>query len=83
MGQDWRQCAPQGRFAEHDRASHGGHAVIQWRKASRSNTQGGDCVEVARFPAAVGLRDSKDPEGPRLVLGRDAFKAFTDALKAG
>ncbi|MQY06429.1 hypothetical protein ACRB68_45170 [Actinomadura sp. RB68] len=57
--------------------------MIQWRKASRSNTQGGDCVEVARFPAAVGLRDSKDPEGPRLVLGRDAFKAFTDALKAG
>ncbi|MQY06428.1 DUF397 domain-containing protein [Actinomadura macrotermitis] len=55
---------------------------MNWRKSSHSGTQQSDCVEAARFPAAVALRDSKDPAGPKLVLGRDAFKALTDALKA-
>ncbi|MGI5322749.1 DUF397 domain-containing protein [Actinomadura nitritigenes] len=36
---------------------------------------------MGRFPQAVGIRDSKDPEGPRLVVGRDEFAALVAALK--
>ncbi|NED52287.1 DUF397 domain-containing protein, partial [Micromonospora aurantiaca] len=34
--------------------------VIKWRKAQQSGDQGDACVEVARFPEAVAVRDSKD-----------------------
>lgn len=36
-----------------------------WRKSSFSS-QGGDCVEIERSLGAV--RDSKNPEGARLVV---------------
>ncbi|MBO2456617.1 DUF397 domain-containing protein [Actinomadura violacea] len=55
--------------------------VIAWRKARRSDDQGGACVEVARFPEAVGVRDSKNPDGPKLLLTRDAFRTILDELK--
>ncbi|MFI0354872.1 DUF397 domain-containing protein [Actinomadura sp. 9N407] len=53
-----------------------------WRKARRSNDQGGHCVELAGLPGMVALRDSKDPDGPNLVMSRAAFAAFTAALKS-
>ncbi|GAB3449848.1 DUF397 domain-containing protein [Actinophytocola sediminis] len=31
-----------------------------WRKSSASNSNGGDCVELAAIPGAVLVRDSKD-----------------------
>jgi hypothetical protein len=41
-------------------------------------------VEIAQFPdLAVAVRDSKDPEGPRLVLEPDVWRAFVAGLKAG
>ena len=46
-------------------------SAIQWRKSTRSGTAGGECVEVADM---VGVRDSKDPGGPMLGLGRAAFR---------
>jgi hypothetical protein len=55
----------------------------QWRKASRSNGQG-QCVEVAsNLTQVVAVRDSKDPEGPVLVVDPAAFVAFTRSVKAG
>jgi hypothetical protein len=55
-----------------------------WRKSSRSNGSGGACVEVARnLPGIVAVRDSKDPNGPRLVVGCAAWEAFTTGLRAG
>lgn len=54
----------------------------RWRKSTRSNANGGDCVEVAdNLPDVVGLRDSKDPHGPMLVLPRAAFAAFVEFAK--
>jgi hypothetical protein len=57
---------------------------LTWRKSSYSTSNGGGCVEVARFPApAIAVRDSKDPEGPRLVFTMDDWRAFVAGLKAG
>jgi hypothetical protein len=54
---------------------------MRWRKASRSGEEGGNCVELGAMPDAVVVRDSKDPDGPRLVMSREAFRAFAAALK--
>ncbi|MCZ7374972.1 DUF397 domain-containing protein [Micromonospora sp. WMMC250] len=48
-----------------------------WRKSTRSGSSGGDCVEVAdNLPDIVGVRDSKDPQGPALLFGPVAWRAF-------
>jgi hypothetical protein len=55
-----------------------------WRKSSRSGSNGGQCVEVARnLPAIVAVRDSKDPAGTPLVVTRAAWAAFLAAVKRG
>ncbi|GHJ10908.1 hypothetical protein TPA0907_52750 [Micromonospora humidisoli] len=52
-----------------------------WRKSSRSSTNGGACVEVAgNLVDAVGVRDSKDPNGPALVFTPSAWRAFVGRL---
>ncbi|MFE5730840.1 DUF397 domain-containing protein [Streptomyces sp. NPDC056528] len=54
----------------------------RWRKSSYSGTNGGECVEVADgFPGAVPVRDSKNPSGPALVMGPEAWQAFVDGLR--
>jgi Domain of unknown function (DUF397) len=56
----------------------------QWRKSSYSGGNGGACVEVARnLPGAVAVRDSKDPDGPRLAFTPEEWTAFTAGVKAG
>ncbi|WP_433477317.1 DUF397 domain-containing protein [Spirillospora sp. CA-142024] len=54
---------------------------VTWRKSQRSNDQGGACVELAAFVKGVGVRDSKDPDGPRLLLEPTAFRALLTDLK--
>jgi hypothetical protein len=55
----------------------------EWRKSSKSGGNGGNCVEVARnLPGVVAVRDSKDPDGPRLAFGPDPWRVFTDQVKA-
>ncbi|HEY1915364.1 MAG TPA: DUF397 domain-containing protein [Streptosporangiaceae bacterium] len=54
-----------------------------WRKSTRSGSNGGNCVEVARkLRGAVAVRDSKDPGGPKLVTSPAAWQAFTAWVKA-
>jgi hypothetical protein len=72
------------------KASHsgsGGGSCVEvgvWRKASYSGANGGGCVEVTQLPAAVvAVRDSKDPDGPRLAVTPDEWRAFVAGLKAG
>jgi uncharacterized protein DUF397 len=56
---------------------------LTWRKASYSGGNGGGCVEVARrLPGVVAVRDSKDPQGPRLGFAPDQWRAFTGRVKA-
>lgn len=56
-----------------------------WRKASRSEgSEEGACVELADLSGPhVGLRDSKDPEGPRYALTRSAFRNLLEEVKEG
>jgi hypothetical protein len=54
---------------------------MAWRKASRSTAQADNCVEVAAVQQSVAIRDSKDPGGPKVLLSRQDFRRFTDALK--
>jgi hypothetical protein len=55
----------------------------EWRKASYSTGNGGACVEVARNLPAVAVRDSKDPDGPALVISPTDWQRFTASIKAG
>jgi hypothetical protein len=58
-------------------------STAHWRKASRTTTTGQDCVEVAGLPYGVAVRDSKDPDGPKLAFSRAAWSAFAREVKAG
>lgn len=52
-----------------------------WRKSSKSTNQGGECVEVAAFTGAVGVRDSKNPEAGHLTLSRESFATLVQHIK--
>jgi hypothetical protein len=54
-----------------------------WRRSSYSGSGGGQCAEVGAVPDAVLVRDSKDPDGPRLAFGRPTWGAFIAAVKTG
>ncbi|MEU8899471.1 DUF397 domain-containing protein [Nocardia sp. NPDC048505] len=55
----------------------------RWFKASYSGDKA-DCVEVAFLDAgAVGVRDSKNPSGDRLVFTTAEWAAFTAGVAAG
>jgi Domain of unknown function (DUF397) len=53
-----------------------------WRKSSRSNAQGGDCIEVAAIPGAVGVRDSKNPVAGHQTVSREAFANLVKRIKS-
>ncbi|MCT9006421.1 DUF397 domain-containing protein [Streptomyces rhizosphaerihabitans] len=48
----------------------------EWIKSSYSTADGPDCVEVAAVPARILVRDSKNPDGPRLSLAPTSWAAF-------
>jgi hypothetical protein len=54
-----------------------------WRKSSHSDQEGGNCVEVAELFSAIAVRDSKDPDGPKLAFGRGAFSALARDIRSG
>ncbi|MEV0535884.1 DUF397 domain-containing protein [Kitasatospora sp. NPDC050463] len=56
--------------------------AVAWKKSSRSGGNG-DCVEIAAADDVRYVRDSKNPEGPALILSADAHAAFIAAAAAG
>ena len=57
---------------------------LPWRKSSRSNGNGGNnCTMVAVGVDAVGVKDSKDPEGPVLAFTLAAWAGFVAQARLG
>jgi uncharacterized protein DUF397 len=53
-----------------------------WRKSRRSGSNGGQCVEVAtNLAGTVAIRDSKDPDGPKLTVTPAQWRAFLGRLR--
>ncbi|MEO3785775.1 DUF397 domain-containing protein [Actinocorallia sp. B10E7] len=57
--------------------------VALWRKSSYSDNGGLNCVEVADLATAIAVRDSKHPEGAKLVFSGRAWAGFTARVKRG
>jgi Domain of unknown function (DUF397) len=54
---------------------------VQWRRSSRCN--GGSCVEVSAAGGKVRVRNSADPAGVTLEIGRECWQAFLAELREG
>ena len=52
-----------------------------WRRSSYSNANGGSCVEITEdLPGVVPVRDSKNPQGPVLVVPASIWDTFVNSL---
>ncbi len=64
-------------------ADHARWPGVIWRKSARSNPSG-NCVELAQLPTGeIGLRNSRDPQGPVLIYTRSEIRAFIASAKQG
>jgi hypothetical protein len=52
-----------------------------WHKSPSSDDQG--CVELAYADGLIGVRDSKNPNGPVLTFNRHEWDAFTTGIIDG
>jgi len=63
------------------RCESGDCVEVAWHKSTHSTSQ--ECVEVGHTAGAVGLRDSKNPDGPELWFTPEEWDAFVSGVKAG
>lgn len=56
--------------------------MVNWRKSTYSDANGGQCIEAADAPGAVLVRDTKNSgRGPILTISPAAWRTFTTRLK--
>jgi Domain of unknown function (DUF397) len=55
-------------------------STARWRKSTRSSDTN-TCVEVAFAGQVVGLRDSKNADGPLLAISAASFAALTASVR--
>lgn len=53
-----------------------------WRTSTYSGGNGGHCVETAPLGAHVGVRDSKNADGPALVVTSTQWGGFLALTRA-
>ncbi|MGW2568655.1 DUF397 domain-containing protein [Streptomyces sp. NPDC001537] len=61
----------------------GAHAAMgaTWYRSSYSGGGGDDCLEVTdAYVGVVPVRDSKNPDGPKLAFGTAAWAAFVEGV---
>ncbi|MCX4640177.1 DUF397 domain-containing protein [Streptomyces sp. RPA4-5] len=59
------------------------NSAFSWTKSSYSGGNGA-CVEIAvPTAAAIAVRDSKDPEGPRLTFDNSSWRHFLSDVAGG
>lgn len=57
--------------------------AIVWQKSPHSNPSG-ECAELAALPdGRIAMRNSRDPNGPTLLLTRDAVEDLLDSARCG
>jgi hypothetical protein len=52
-----------------------------WRKSTRSDANGGSCVETASGNGVILVRDTTDRDGGTLAFTADAWRAFMADVK--
>ncbi|MFD3913238.1 DUF397 domain-containing protein [Streptomyces sp. NPDC058603] len=58
--------------------------LTAWRTSSYCENADGGCVDVSDgHPAAVPVRDSKDPHGPAILFPTGHWSTFVTAVKHG
>ena len=55
----------------------------QWFKSTRSDGNGGQCVEVAKIDTGMAVRHSKNPTGSVLFFTPAEWDAFVGGVKDG
>ena len=55
-------------------------ASTSWRKSSFSDQAGSDCVEVALGEQEAAVRDSKNTDGPVLVVPPASWRRFVNEI---
>ncbi|MEV0442532.1 DUF397 domain-containing protein [Streptomyces spectabilis] len=55
--------------------------TVTWHKSTYSDASGGNCLEIAPREGGIPVRDSKDPDGPKLLFRPAAWSAFIANLK--
>jgi hypothetical protein len=65
-------------------AHHPDLSRAEWRKSARSSAEGQNCVEIAtNLDEIVAVRDSKDPDGAKLIFARAEWAEFVHGVKSG
>jgi Domain of unknown function (DUF397) len=55
-----------------------------WRKSSNSDqAQGSGCINVTVFGFYGAIRDSKNPDGPKIIVSKTALQTFLLHIKQG
>ncbi|WP_121433392.1 DUF397 domain-containing protein [Actinomadura pelletieri] len=54
---------------------------VTWRKARKTTENGGNCVEIASVSGTIAIRDSKNPDGPRLTINHNDFRRLIKTIK--
>lgn len=54
---------------------------FEWKKSTYSAGNGGNCVEVAATPYAIGVRDTKNRTQGHLTVSPDAWRAFITDIR--